>query len=318
MVGVLIADSDYQPPKDVEFSGFRNAVKNALAKSKDSDVVQVLTKESTSLDCHLPPSSIMLTLTNFYTLELFALQHKGLEVWNLKECLESRFVSVCLDEKCMKVCEAASINNCFLLPIETMASDYNENSFRYLMYLKHLLMYESLKVVDEVMFFDVDVIIFRNPWVDTLHRRYDNGNVDLSSVRPDLMWQPEWKYNMSCSGTPNGGQLFMRNSTKVQNFYKSFFGMKTELLDKEGRVDQDIMEEFAVNASMSTCSLPYWKFAAWNMATNAPFDHGARMMDLVSFHTSGVRGVKAKAETMANIYKGLEMKDPSQLVWKWL
>ena len=308
---------EYEPPSKVDFEGFRNAVRHAISKSSESDLVKDITPKSTSLDCHMPRSSIILTLTNFYTIELFSLQHKGLELWNLKECIESRFVSVCLDEKCINVCKESSINNCFLLPIETLASDYLQNSFRYLMYLKHQLMYESLQVVEEVMFFDVDVILFRNPWMDTLYQRHDDGTLNLKAPRPDMMWQAEWRYNMSCAGTPNGGQLYMRNSTKVNRFYQNFFALKNVFLGS-GPVDQDKIEELAANASMVTCSLPHWRYTAYNLLTNAPFNQTARVMDIVSYHASGVTGLKHKIDHIVNMYKGVESKDPTKLAYMWI
>lgn len=318
IVSLLLSVCDiFKPPTTVNFDGFRKAVKHAIDKSQETDIIKPLTDKSTSLDCHMPPSAIILTLSNFYTVELFALQHKGLTIWNLKECIESRFVSVCLDEKCMTVCKDSSINNCYLLPIETMASDFMQNSFRYLMYLKHELMHEALKVVDEVLFFDVDVILFLNPWPDTLYRRHMDGTRDTSVERAEMMWQPEWKYDMSCAGTPNGGQLYVRNTTRVQKFYQSFFALKEDFLG-QGKTDQDIMLELAQNASLIVCSLPYTRFTGFNLYNNAPFNKTARLMDVVAYHTSGVTGLKRKVDHILNVYKGVESKNPAEHAESWI
>ncbi len=61
---------------------------------------------------------------------------------------------------------------CFLLFPTTQA-------FRFFAYLKHDLMLEALKVAEEVIFFDADVLLFRNPWIETTYGRDENGKFVL-------------------------------------------------------------------------------------------------------------------------------------------
>lgn len=251
----------------------------------------------------------MLTLSTFYNREQLALQHKAMEVWGMKECLESRFVSVCLDTKCMDVCRDNSIKNCFLLPFEMGPIPPEEvmgASFRFLMYLKHLLMHEALKVVKEVIIFDVDVELFKNPFVDTLYRRRDDGSRDLSSPPPDMMWQAEWNYSMSCAGTPNGGQLYLRNSTRLAKYWEVFFAHRESFLD-DGKSDQDQLLEIIAQTNVTYCSLPYTRFTAHNLNETGVFNATAPAVETVSYHTSGVSGNINKLMHLDRMLKGLKL-----------
>jgi hypothetical protein len=68
-------------------------------------------------------------------------------------------------------------------------ADFAKGPYYYLTYLKHELIYEALKVADEVFFFDVDVILLRNPWIEVQYGRDGQGN--RISGPYDLQWQRE-------------------------------------------------------------------------------------------------------------------------------
>ena len=300
----LACADTFKAPTDIDFTGFRSAIRSALHNSNQTDTIKPLTAVSTYLDCHLPNSAIILTLANFYAVEQLALQHKALEVWNLKECLESRFVSVCLDEKCMEVCTANSIRNCYLLAIETTASEFMQNAFRFLMYLKHLLMYEALKEVQEVFFIDVDVLLFRNPFVGMLYGRKEDGSRDLNGEKPDMMWQGEFGYSSGCAGRPNGGQLYLRRTAKLSKYFETLFSLRESFLGK-GQNDQDKLLEITSAANLTTCTLPFTRFTAHTMKTNAPFDKSVPVAEIVSYHTSGISGRENKVMAMGHMLKGV-------------
>lgn len=176
----IVVFSKFHPPSDLDYSPFREGIRHALDTSDDivKPLVDYYSANVTSNDCYMPKSSIMFTYANHHVMDLIIFQHKAMEAHNLRHCLESRFVTACFDAKCMRVCKHANIPNCVLIttPNPMMpASDFREGFYYWFTYIKHELMVEALKVVDEIFFFDADVMLFRNPWFETTYGRDDNG-----------------------------------------------------------------------------------------------------------------------------------------------
>jgi hypothetical protein len=67
--------------------------------------------------------------------------------------------------------------------------EYRKGPYFFFTYLKHELMYEALKVADEVFYFDIDVLLLRNPWVEVQYGRDEVGNRIPGPY--DLQWQRE-------------------------------------------------------------------------------------------------------------------------------
>ena len=197
------ASNEMNLPDSIDFTPFRDAITKAM---KSGVQPKPLTNLSKSDECAMPPSSIMFSYTSHYTMDLIVLQHKAMESWGLIDCLESRFVTACLDAKCMAMCSSRKIPNCCLLHMaELPGSDFGKNAYKYFTYLKHELMFEALKVVEEVFFFDADTVIFRNPWVETQFGRNEQGQKFPSSY--DIQYQRDRGRSLSCSGSVNSGQV---------------------------------------------------------------------------------------------------------------
>lgn len=310
---------EFKMPTQVDYSPIHAGIKHALETSAQSDLVKPLTSNSTNLECAMPPNSIMISLSNHYTIETMALQHKAMEVWNMKECLESRMVTLCLDEICHKSCRDGSINNCVLLPIETPSADNLQEGFRYLMLLKTLVMIEALKVVEEVFFFDVDIVLFRNPWIETLHARNKDGSINKDAPRPEFMFQRELSTGLGCDGQPNGGQLYMRNTENIQKYFKKFMDNVPTMLRNNGPVDQQMMPGFIHNAGVNACAFSPFLFTSRCFGDKPTNEfRSSPVMDIVSYHTACVTGLSKKMTMLAKMYDGVKAKDPQNTFLDYL
>lgn len=210
-------------PSNFDFSSFRETISTALQQQ-----TPLLTNEISTSDCAMPKSAIMVTYTSHYMRDLLILQHKAMETWGLRTCLENRYVTACLDAKCVSVCKSQKIPYCTLLKMPVLPpSDFGKNAYNYLMYLKHELIFEALKVAHEVFFFDVDTMIFRKPWVHTQFGRNEQGNQVLGSY--DFMYQRERGRGPFCSGSVNGGQLYLRNTTSVHHYIAGTKSLKANI-----------------------------------------------------------------------------------------
>lgn len=89
-------------------------------------------------------------------------------------------------------------------------------------------MHEALKVVNEVFFFDVDTLILRNPWIHTQFGRNEQGQ-QLDGPY-EIMYQRDRGRGPSCSGSVNTGQVYLRNTTKVQVYLARMLEMKATII----------------------------------------------------------------------------------------
>jgi hypothetical protein len=183
---IALLDANYPGlPEDIDFSPFRNAVKACLNAPDD---IPTINDDTKTTDCALPKNAVMFTYASHYLAEFISLQRKSMELWGLRSCLEKRFVTVCLDNRCSDTCSRHHISNCVQLNMtELPGADFASGPYFFFTWLKHELMYESLKVAAEVFYFDVDLLLLRNPWVDIQFGRDEQGNHIPGPY--DLQWQ---------------------------------------------------------------------------------------------------------------------------------
>jgi len=315
-----IVEGVSEETKSIDYKPFQDAIRKAILTSKQADIIKPLTNASTSLDCHMPNSAIIISLSNDHDALLLGIQHKAMEVWNMRECLESRFVTVCLDKTCLDVCEKDSIKNCILMPIKTTFTGYREGSFRLMMVLKHWLIVKALEVVEQVFFYDADVMLFRNPFPDTLYKRYNNDSIDYVSRQPEVMGQTEGC--LGCGSYINGGILFFRNTTGVHKFYDYFFSYDAQMLNVSAGMgiawDQEYLSKYIGTGKLDSCSLLCSRHtshcAARKPGTMAYFNTSIfKLNDLVSYHGTCVGESKLKRNIA--VYKGiLQKSDKNHLV----
>jgi hypothetical protein len=148
--------------EEIDYSPFHNIIRKVLLNSNNISY-NINTLNTTA--CAMPLSSIMFTYTTHYLIELIELQYKAMDQFGLKSCLLQRFIVVCLDLKCKQYCNSNNIINCVLINLpELPKSDFGKNSYHLITYIKHELMYEALKFSKEIFYFDIDSLLFKNPW----------------------------------------------------------------------------------------------------------------------------------------------------------
>jgi hypothetical protein len=162
------------PSEPVDYAPFRDAIRAAVGASPD---IPQLAFNSTTSDCVMPPSSIMFTYATKYMQDLLLLRQRAMEVWGLRSCLERRFITACLDQQCFEFCQKHKIGQCIWIKMPEMpASDFAKDAYFYLTYLPVEFFVEALKVVKEAFYFDADVLLLRNPWLETRFGRDNKGN----------------------------------------------------------------------------------------------------------------------------------------------
>ena len=114
---------------------------------------------------YVPQESLMLTYFNKHATSLFELQQRALIGDDADEsrCLAKRFVAVALDRDSHLACLNMQARNCVFLPLpfaDFPVGDFGNAAYSFLTYFKHHLMHEALKVVKQIFFVDVDVLVF--------------------------------------------------------------------------------------------------------------------------------------------------------------
>jgi hypothetical protein len=187
-------------PKDdshIDFSNISTSLRGLFSKEIDPR-------------CKMPQSSIIVTYSNKYHMDLLALQHQSTSVLGGidEACLSMRFVTVCLDRDCFAMCHSLQLYNCVLVSTTNLVyppSSFLEGAFFYLSFLKYLILQEIFKEASEVFFIDADVLLYCNPW---MHHIFDNKN-------RDFLYSLE---SVSQRRRINGGQYFLRNTVKVKEW----------------------------------------------------------------------------------------------------
>lgn len=305
------AVSNFEPP-ELNYKPFHAAIRKALFTSKAHGTVSAIKPNvSTTTDCVMPESSIMFTYANQYMMELVVLQHQAMEVWGMKDCLESRFVTVCLDSGCMELCTKSKIANCApMLAGDIPASEFGKNAYNFFTYLKHDLMYEALKVVNEVFFFDADVVLFRNPWIESTYGREENGRYIDGPY--DMMWQRDRGRGPGCSGSVNSGVMYVRNSTRAQAYFGYMGEMKEKILKGGQGLDQDFVANASTTAGLRFCALSGTLFTTHCLQVfgNIKFiDSRFPIGKIITYHTACVQGLPHKKQLLSKMIQGVSQKD---------
>lgn len=302
---------NFEPP-ELNYKPFHAAIRKALLTSKSHNTVSAIKPNvSATTDCVMPESSIMFTYANRYMMELVVLQHKAMEVWNMKECLESRFITVCLDTGCMEICRANNINNCAaMLAAEIPASEFGKNAYNFFTYLKHDLMREALHVVNEVFFFDADVVIFRNPWIESTYGRDEQGRYVDGPY--DMMWQRDRGRGPGCSGSVNSGVMYVRNSTRAQAYFGYMGEVKDKILQGGHGLDQDFVANASETAGLRFCALSGTLFTTHCLQVfgNIKYiDSHFPLSKIITYHTACVQGLGPKKNYLSKMIAGVSAKD---------
>ena len=252
--------SDFEMPDDDDIDfGNLDAKIRELTRNRNRTAVA---------NCTIPQASIVLTTSNYLMVPLLLLQHQAMKVNNKIQCLSNFFVTLCMDRKCYRECEAHNLLNCVyvrtkfaLLPPSSFS--YLENAYGYINYLKIAVHRAALRCVESFFFIEADVLIYKNPWDENVFvGRKADGTV-IPNTSYDFMFQRERprnkKYNdLSCENglSLNGGQYYFLNSEPTRNFLDSLVANRNRTISLLGKGDQDFIVSAAIESNVRMCTLP--------------------------------------------------------------
>lgn len=250
-------------------------------------------------NCPIPQDSIMFIYSNHHLFHMIELQRQAMDVWNERTCIESRFIRICLDEKCIEKCNEKNIPNCIHVhfphvPRTEFGDSSHANAYNYMTWLKHEFTFAALFHTKEVFFFDVDVVLFRNPYTEIHIGRDDTTGNDITNINYDIRYQREMgRKQKGCGGTVNSGVMYFYNSTALHTDYISYMIKEREaiILNTAGRLDQDIMHDYMWQSrnTLKHCALPANKFVGHCELGKDGF-RPTIAKDIITFHTNCVSG----------------------------
>jgi hypothetical protein len=140
----------------VDYSGFREAARR-------------IRNGASNAICDIPPASAIIVYANEGLFPFILFQKQAMEIGGSFACLRNVLLVVCLDSGSFEACKANGFQHCthLHLPLFMPRSEYAQGAYHYMTWIKHELMFESLKELDEVFLFDADVIFFKNPFPET-------------------------------------------------------------------------------------------------------------------------------------------------------
>lgn len=153
----------------------------AVVFSQMHDMIQNTFHSNSNINCSIPKQAIILTYSTHYMMDMIETQRKSLAINGISKCLNQHFVLVCLDKRCRKICEENEFKLCVTVDLNSVKHGrLLHDDFKFISYFKHQLIFEALKVANEVFFIDTDSLLLRNPWVE-LHKTISShpGGYDM-------------------------------------------------------------------------------------------------------------------------------------------
>lgn len=294
-------------PQNIDFAPFRKAVAQVL-KHPTNPILD----NSTNADCVFPDNAVMFTYSSHYMTDLILIQQRALNSSGIGHCLRSRFITLCLDIECHDFCQTHHILHCPLINLNKLpASDFNKGEYRFFTFLKHELLLEALKVASHAFFFDADCIIMKNPFVELSHGGRDKEGRSLPGIY-DMFYQRDRGRGNDCSGSINSGQIYLRNSTKVQHYLQVMLSFKDIIMEGKNGLDQDFISNATDQANLTKCSLAPTLYTAHCLMIFGNINYinrNAPVKDLVTYHTSCAEGVGSKKGMLLRVLNAVESKN---------
>jgi hypothetical protein len=257
------------------------------------DAILTALSRPSAFICVMPEKTVLLTYTNAYHFGLIKMQRSGLSASD-RTCVESRFVTGCMDEACMGLCANNSIPHCYverlrLTPQQLLAlnetssnttgmraSNMASNDYFKILILKWQMLNDTLHMgngsVHAAFFLDADVLLLQNPFMHFDYIKYDFRHQTESSD--------------GCGAAVNGGQLFVRNTAAGVKFLNNMCEHFDDIIIKR-KLDQGFAPGAAKKAGASRCALDKTKFTGGI----GPAHHKeAHLAGIVTFHAHGTTG----------------------------
>ena len=206
----------------------------------------------------------------------------------------------------MEMCKKHDVINCAELTLPPVPpSDYGRGAYSYMTWMKQDLLRESLSVVNEVLFFDADILVMRNPWPYTQTGREMNGTrIKESYGTYDIMYSRDRGHGLDCSGTINTGIIYARNTSATRELFGIMDGYKDVIVEgKNGYHQAHFQTAKPQVKDLISCCLDPNLFLTQCSGKSA-FDNtkyigpNTPLRDVVAYHTACVSGEHKKADKM--------------------
>lgn len=284
----------FQYPNNTDFTEYRNQITRII---RNTQVIPDITPDTTPTDCEMPKNSIMVTYLSSYLKDFLLYQRKAMEIWKMRSCLERRLLTVCLDEMCLELCDLFQIENCMLLNMNFPASNFKESAYEAFTFVKHELLAEALKVVDYYFMFDIDVLLFKNPWVNAMYDSNKTLEKYIFRAQAEIMS----KELSTCEGEGshvNSGQIYIKNSPQAKEYANAMLLMKDEIVVKKSDLDQEFILPILKKLNMPFCQLYIELFNTYCWDDGQGFSMNAKESSkIITWHAncSGNRHEKTRA-----------------------
>jgi hypothetical protein len=259
------------------------------------------TQHCKNLNLTLPASSVMFTITSNKTIETLTIQQESMDFWvpGLKACLNTKFIVICTDNIAEMQCKDLPHVHCVFVDFsQALALSRPRNSYYFFTYIKYEIMNAIMAQAQvDVFYFDLDVLIFKDPW-SNLDDIIESNHTYVNYQVHDILFQYECgfsglKDNNICDRNGhdiNGGQILIKYSSKAKSFFDYFKRRRYDILRApEGVLDQKFIGPAAIAAGLSKCGLNRWHYTSVCQAANCKSNDDAAFEGIVTLHAACVR-----------------------------
>jgi len=239
-----------------------------------------------------PQSSVIFTYSDKNTVDYLELQHKSMLI-NADEtaCLSQRFVTICLDDQSFDFCTSKNLFNCVLVPGLNKdtpdSSEFGKGAYGLFCFMKYVFVREAALNAQQVFYFDADVLLFRNPFIDVRYNRKDDGT-RFEANDMDFFHQREDGKGYGCHGSINSGQMWFKNSSNLHKFLDNMDAIRPTLFTK-GQLDQYYLwDAFLGDGNETTRLLKSCSLSVQLYTSHCPKGHlhDSRIMKVVAHHAN--------------------------------
>jgi len=230
-----------------------------------------------------------------------------MHVGNISQEVRKLLIVVCLDKRSYAQCEGHRHSSSCVnvtMPLELPKSDFMRGAYHYITWLKHEMLFEILKHAQHVLFFDADMIMLRNPWPELSFGRKESG--EKFEATYDLQFQRDGGSRgggLGCSGIINSGQMWVRNSTKMQIYFGLMWTKRPQILLGQGTTDQDFIKGAASQAGLTLCSMPPHLYTGKCFGSRKG---AAKLINIITHHATCLEGTQEKRKYLLSILQMIE------------
>lgn len=172
----------------------------------------------------------------------------------------------------------------------------------------------------DIFYFDVDILILKNPWSNIYDRDVELKEFFNYPIH-DLLFQQNcgnfaYGNDFSCDSNgddTNGGQLYIKYSSKIHLFFDYMDSRKVEIihtrLSKHRLFDQNYLGWAVHAANMSMCGLSKYHYTSYCQAVNCRSNDDASAHGIVTLHADCVGHMPGKPTKKSSLRKWLDKID---------